>query len=95
MQKKSKQLKRREKEIRRTKEEIKNAPEFINSQAARYWMHDQIDDCCIDKHRFAYLDRPAQLKRYERIQSEGCCGFFDKIVIVNGRPAKIGCNFGH
>ena len=50
---------------------------------------------CIDNTRFAYLDNPEEMEDYENSQEEGCCGFFDMEILVAGRKATIGCNYGH
>lgn len=41
------------------------------------------------------VDDPIGESLYESIRDEGCCGFFDEEIMINGRLAKIGCNFGH
>ena len=58
-------------------------------------MEVSVDDNCIDGLRFAYLDDDAALAVYAEIESNGCCGFHDEEIIVNGRRATIGCNYGH
>ena len=54
-----------------------------------------VNDDCIDGERFAYLDDDAALAVYADIESNGCCGSHDEEIIVNGRRATIGCNYGH
>jgi len=68
---------------------------FANENVARQWMTQEVDDPCVDNERFAYFDDPAAMQAYADQLKQGCCGFFDENIEVNGRPAKIGCNFGH
>lgn len=68
---------------------------FTSKEEAESWMKDKVDDPCVDNYRFAYLDDNAALAAYERQRQEGCCGEFDEEIIVNGRKATIGCNYGH
>lgn len=49
----------------------------------------------MDNLRFAYMDDADAMKMYDRQQSEGCCGYHDERIIVNGKLAVIGCNYGH
>lgn len=48
-----------------------------------------------DNYRFAYLDDEVQMKEYDEIYNQGCCGYFDEEIIVGGRAAKVGFNYGH
>jgi hypothetical protein len=41
------------------------------------------------------VDDPEGMARYAQQQAEGCCGFFDAYVQVDGRLATVGCNYGH
>lgn len=68
---------------------------FETKEDAFDWMEQEVDDSCIDNHRFAYLDEENDMITYDNIQSTGCCGFFDMEVIVDGKSAMIGCNYGH
>lgn len=68
---------------------------FNTCEDAEEWMVDKIDDLCIDNLRFAYQDDPEALYLYEELRDEGCCGSFDEDIIVDGKPAQIGCNYGH
>lgn len=70
-------------------------PTFKTVEAAYVWLDDTIDDPCIDNYRFAFKDDAAAMARYEDRKSEGCCGFADRDVIVDGREALVGCNYGH
>lgn len=71
--------------------EFKSFPS--EKEAWKYLFAYQYD--CRDNERFAYLDDPEQVSLYEKYQSQGCCGYHDEPIIVNGRFAKIGCNYGH
>lgn len=67
---------------------------FESKEDAISWMEEQVDDN-IDNYRFAFLDNQKEIDEYEDVKGHGCCGFFDEEIIVNGRNAIIGCNFGH
>lgn len=79
---------------------LANIPvDFASEKLAFEWMYgvlarDENDDC-IDNRRFAFEDDAAAVARYEEQEQDGCCGFFDRRVQVNGRYALVGCNFGH
>jgi hypothetical protein len=68
---------------------------FANEEEAATWMYEYLDDPCTDNYRFAYLDDTKAVQDYEIQKEDGCCGFFDKSIIVGGREAYIGCNYGH
>jgi hypothetical protein len=53
------------------------------------------DGDCMDNERFAFLDDENGMMAYKEASTRGCCGFFDRHVMVNGRAAIIGCNYGH
>jgi hypothetical protein len=67
-------------------------PTYEDAEGA---MLQQVDDPCIDNIRFAYLDDKEAMALYEEAKKNGCCGFCDLEVIVAGRRAMIGCNYGH
>jgi len=69
--------------------------EFENYDEAEAWMVTQFEDDNVDNERFAFDDDPEAVARYIEKQDAGCCGFFDEEIIVAGRPAMIGCNYGH
>lgn len=70
---------------------------FETEQDAANWMYDEavVDEECIDNYRFAFKDDHNTMIVYLQAQQDGCCGFFDEDIIVAGREASIGCNFGH
>ena len=72
-----------------------NLPSFQSEADAFDWMEEQVDDPCQDNERFAYQDDEVAMANYDHKQSTGCCGFFDARIIIDGRPALIGCNYGH
>ena len=81
---------------RRDLEVVTDDPKsFATEQEAADWMSEEVDDPYQDNDRFAFKDDPEAVKRYEEFQGRGCCGYFDADIIVAGRPAMIGCNFGH
>lgn len=69
--------------------------EFETEAEALQWMRDSIDDPCIDNERLAYTDDPKSVETYNKLAGEGCCGYFDETVIIKGREALVGCNYGH
>lgn len=54
-----------------------------------------VDDPYTDNIRFAFCDDPTAMEEYDEAKRNGCCGFFDKDIFVDGREAVIGCNYGH
>ena len=62
---------------------------------AQNWMFETVDDPCVDNTRFAWVDDPAAVTEYRDNQNHGCCGFFDAEIVIDGRKAIIGCNYGH
>lgn len=70
--------------------------EFPDEQAAIDHLESQFDGSDNpDNFRFAYLDDLAGLEAYEKAVSRGCCGYADIEILVGGRPAMVGCNYGH
>jgi hypothetical protein len=71
-----------------------DTPTFKTKTEAMVWMIDKELEYN-DNFRFCFLDDPAGRTEYEYRRNQGCCGYFDAEIIVDGRPAKIGCNYGH
>lgn len=75
------------------------AVDFESKDSAREWMESQINDNC-NNHRFTFLN-PETMEEleeeedYNKRADSGCCATFDGIIRVNGRVARIGCNYGH
>lgn len=53
------------------------------------------DDPCCDNSRFAWFDDKDAMEKYDKQRDEGCCGFIDLEVMIAGRKAWIGLNYGH
>jgi hypothetical protein len=73
-------------------------PPFATKEEALDWMYEGFerdDERCIDNERFAFLDDSKAVNEYENIKEGGCCGFYDVEIVVDGRPAIMGCNYGH
>lgn len=70
-------------------------PEFATQEEAFDWMYAEVNDDCVDNERFAFEDDEEALRQYSDQERNGCCGSFDEDIIVNGRNATIGCNYGH
>jgi len=73
--------------------EAQRAAGFATAGDAAAWLYEGLD--YVSHGRFAYLDDPAALADYDAVRETGCCGFADAEVVVGGRPAKIGCCYGH
>ena len=43
----------------------------------------------------AFLDDEAEMAKYNAAIATGCCGVFDEEILIDGRMATIGCNYGH
>jgi hypothetical protein len=74
--------------------------DFDSKESAMDWMSEEVNDTCQDNERFAFIDCDTmeeleEEEDYNNKLARGCCGSFDAIVKVNGRVARIGCNFGH
>ena len=70
-------------------------PSFASKEDAIEWMYKKVDDPCTDNYRFAFGDDAKAMAEYDDQVRSGCCGFFDEEIMVGGRKANIGCNFGH
>jgi hypothetical protein len=69
-------------------------PQFATKDEAFKWLYAKELEY-MDNTRFCFTDDPAGVSEYEEIKRGGCCGYFDAEIIVAGRPAQIGCNYGH
>lgn len=71
--------------------------QFNNEQEAQDWLYEEAvkGEECIDNYRFAFQDDNEAMIHYSQMRADGCCGFFDEEIMVNGCLATIGCNFGH
>jgi hypothetical protein len=69
--------------------------EFATEQEAIDWLEAEVDDTCIDNWRIGYLDDPASMAAYHDAVRHGCCGSADEDVVIGGRKAMVGCNYGH
>ncbi len=74
---------------------VSKVPTFSTKEDAFDWMENELDHDCVDNHRFAYDDDQEDVAKYEQQRESGCCGFFDAAIMVDGRSATIGCNYGH
>lgn len=69
--------------------------EFATPAEAQEWAREMVDNDCVDNERFAFLDDEDAVGQF-RVQSEdGCCGSFEREVVVAGRRALVGLNYGH
>jgi hypothetical protein len=72
----------------------KGIPVFASKEEAYHWMQKQINNTPTND-RFTYTDDPIGLQLYninKQLKSENEITF-DSYVIVNGRYAKIGCDY--
>jgi len=70
-------------------------PTFASRDAAFDWVERAVDDPCVDNYRFAFEDDAEAVAKYQTAKHRGCCGSFDRTVLVAGKQARIGCNYGH
>ena len=70
-------------------------PEFDSFDAAWDWAHEQEDDGCHNNDRFAFVDDAEAMAKFREAEANGCCGSFEADIIVGGRRAVIGYNYGH
>lgn len=70
-------------------------PTFPTKQKAFDWMETQVNDPYMDNYRFTFNDDPIDVDIYETLRQDGCCGSFDDVIVVDGKEATIGCNYGH
>lgn len=75
--------------------ESQQRPYFKTIDDAFAWMEEDCNEECMDNYRFAFDDDHKAVLAYEDRQQEGCCGFYDVHICVDGRDAMIGCNYGH
>jgi hypothetical protein len=75
--------------------EVRTLPTFQTKEEAWEWLDTTVNDPCVDNYRFYFEgDAEAEAKYEEQIR-EGCCGFFDKQIMISNQLAWIGCNYGH
>lgn len=75
-----------------------NVPSFATEDEAFAWMYQNLEDedeRCIDNGRFAFVDDDAAMTEFDRRANDGCCGSCEYTIVVDGRLAVIGCNYGH
>ena len=71
---------------------------FATVEQARSWFFAEIereDLDFVDNVRFAFADDAKEADEYEAARNDGCCGFVDMEVKVDGRVYWMGCNYGH
>ncbi len=68
---------------------------FNTEEEAIAWAVEYVDDPCVDNERFVFDGDIEGMERYDAKVRDGCCGEFDANVIVDGRLARVGCNYGH
>lgn len=70
-------------------------PTFATLEEAEEWMEQQVDDSCVDNHRYAKCSDGQAVEQYRKQEANGCCGFFDAEVMIAGELWLVGCNYGH
>ncbi len=48
-----------------------------------------------DNFRFGFRDNAGSMRSYDKLRLRGCCGEDEADVMVAGRQAIVGCNYGH
>lgn len=66
---------------------------FPSEKEAWEWLESHNLECS-DNYRLGYYGEDS-MDEYESALKTGCCGYFDRQVIIDGRIAIIGCNYGH
>jgi hypothetical protein len=73
---------------------------FATEEDASAWMYNTLNESfdnegvpCMDDYTFAFKSDPEGMAKFDDIQR--CCGVFISEVIVDGRPAQIGCSYDH
>lgn len=69
--------------------------QFSSKKDAFDWMEEAVSDPCVDNHRFAFVDDAEATEKFNEQCEDGCCGSFNEKILVNGKEALIGCNYGH
>ena len=73
----------------------KHIPQHIVNWGNRY-IFDRIEGPYITNFRMARVWKSSDCRRYQREKKEGCCGFFDELVVgPDGNKYLLGCNYGH
>jgi hypothetical protein len=72
-----------------------DCPRFPNQEMAESWLDKEMEDENWDNFRFSFLEDTDGCLQYEAAYGKGCCGSFDEVILVDGRAALIGCNYGH
>ncbi len=69
---------------------------FDSKEAAFDHLDKTFGDDCGDNYRFAFLQgNGKELESYAVAFENGCCGSYDRLVVVGGKKAILGCNYGH
>tara|TARA_R100000808_G_C2103695_1_gene119986 strand:+ start:596 stop:859 length:264 start_codon:yes stop_codon:yes gene_type:complete len=72
-------------------------PPNVKTESAAWRLLDRAtnNDPYCNNFRIAAYDDAQQMELYRAKQEDGCCGSVDILVIINGTPTMIGCNYGH
>lgn len=70
-------------------------PSFATKDEAWDFIEELADDGCKDNYRFAWCDDEEAMEAYDKQAESGCCGSIDRYVLIAGRKATIGLNYGH
>ena len=68
---------------------------FTSINEAFKWISKEVDDGCVDNFRLARIYTEHEMKEYAKLYDQGCCGFYDCIIIFRNSLAVLGCNYGH
>ena len=75
---------------------VEGAASKENAYTALTKAMEEEEEINLDNFRFAFLNDAQAVKVYFESLDDGCCGFYDVIVVFNdGRLAIVGCNHGH
>ena len=72
--------------------------EFPSIEAAQEFMADSLakmGEVCADNWRFAWNDDNTEMTAYAAVSNAGTAEPFDEKVVIEGREAWVGCNYGY
>jgi len=76
----------------------KTLRDAVNAEIDKWWNSEEGHPCqdqCCDNWRYARASNEEEVFNYEASAEEGCCGFFDTTIEVEGETIMIGFNYGH
>lgn len=50
---------------------------------------------CVDNYRVGLVGDSFDEAKYQSQVDQGCCGSFEKVICIQNKLWRIGCNYGH